>query len=1090
MRPEIVIQSGHTLGIADLAFAPNDQFVATAGNDETVRLWDLRVGCEFRVLSGHQGPVYAVRYAPNGTYLASGGFDKAPILWDSASGAILRILEPCCQPVSTLEFDRTGSRLLAASQVYYGDGDLLLWNMADRALIRRLPMHYESQDSQCAALSPDGSTLAVFFRKPHRIVLYDVSSGQEKATIAVRDPPGGDEPDRGTGGLVFSEDGLALVRAGEADQPDWIPIDAGVYGPPRVVSTGLKNVGWLERMSDGSLLMLGNAGFECWDAQANHCVARGVGSIRALSADGALTATSRGRVLLVNDAATGAVIYQLGERPNTPTELGNLGRHYAVSSNPIYPMIAAAAPDGHVRLWDLRSGRGPTIFKAGAGRIQNLTFSPNGKMLATAASPICIWDVWTAGLLAEIETEEPPRYLAFSPNSTVLVALGRRSLTVVDTLQHHYQSRPLKLERDPSGIVFEPGTNRFFVASQAGEWLRFQLGEDIPQARKHPASIGAVANSAGGLAVVYSHHRWREGLLRSMAGENYPGPKPQTLISLLGSGAPEPATLMGGSPYAVAAAVSPEGRAVATACGGGELNVWTTPSPQVPRAWMAHPGGATAVAWTSDGRFLVSTGMDGGVRLWHADSYELAATLVSFSDADYVIAVTDGSYTATRGGLAGVVFRIDGLAVPFDQFDLSLNRPDRVLDSLGYAYHDLIDVLALAHERRAQRMGVQPPEWGAELRLPLLRQLSPPPPLVTADAECAVRVQAVATQAPLSRLLVYANDVPYPDRHGLDLDPAARVMERELSIPLGNGANRIEISALDVRGTESLRQVIQTRRGTDVTGRLFILAVGVSSYREPALSLRYAAKDAQDIAQALSRYQRNFSQVLTRLLIDHTATRKALLASRTFLQDTQVDDQIVFFLAGHGALFDGAYYFLPHDFDPAKPGATGVSYGCIEALLDGIAARRRLVLMDTCHAGEEDLVEPQPSGPVQPLGTNVRAYRHIGPQRRQQYAQAAGLTDRVLEGLFADLRRGAGAFVIAASGAAEYAVESPQLSNGVFTHSVLRALHDSADHPERGGLLPVSDLHRHVSREVVQLTGGRQRPMSRRENLRNDFSVI
>src|SRR5262249_33107388 len=170
--------------------------------------------------------------------------------------------------------------------------------------------------------------------------------------------------------------------------------------------------------------------------------------------------------------------------------------------------------------------------------------------------------------------------------------------------------------------------------------------------------------------------------------------------------------------------------------------------------------------------------------------------------------------------------------------------------------------------------------------------------------------------------------------------------------------------------------------------------------------------------------------------------------------------------------------------------ATGVSYDYIEALLDGIAARRRLVLMDTCHAGEEDLVVPQHSGPAQPPGADVRAYRHIGPQRRQRDAPAAGVTDRALEGLFAALRRSAGAFVIAASGAAEYAVESPQLSNGVFTHSVLEALQDNADPPERGGLLPVSDLHRHVSRQVVQLTGGRQRPMSRRENLRNDFSVI
>jgi WD40 repeat protein len=56
MRPEIVVQSGHTLGITDICFSPDSRFVATASADETVRIWDMRAGCEFRVLTGHQGP--------------------------------------------------------------------------------------------------------------------------------------------------------------------------------------------------------------------------------------------------------------------------------------------------------------------------------------------------------------------------------------------------------------------------------------------------------------------------------------------------------------------------------------------------------------------------------------------------------------------------------------------------------------------------------------------------------------------------------------------------------------------------------------------------------------------------------------------------------------------------------------------------------------------------------------------------------------------------------------------------------------------------------------------------------------------------
>ena len=50
--------------------------------------------------------------------------------------------------------------------------------------------------------------------------------------------------------------------------------------------------------------------------------------------------------------------------------------------------------------------------------------------------------------------------------------------------------------------------------------------------------------------------------------------------------------------------------------------------------------------------------------------------MVSLTGSDYVAVTASGMYTATRGGLQGVVFRLGIRAVPFDQFDLTLNRPD------------------------------------------------------------------------------------------------------------------------------------------------------------------------------------------------------------------------------------------------------------------------------------------------------------------------------------------------------------------------------------------------------------------------------
>jgi uncharacterized caspase-like protein len=203
-----------------------------------------------------------------------------------------------------------------------------------------------------------------------------------------------------------------------------------------------------------------------------------------------------------------------------------------------------------------------------------------------------------------------------------------------------------------------------------------------------------------------------------------------------------------------------------------------------------------------------------------------------------------------------------------------------------------------------------------------------------------------------------------------------------------------------------------------------------------------------------------------------------------------VDDQVIIFFSGHVALFGYDYYFLPHDFDPTNPTSSGLPYDSIEGLLDGIAARNRLVLLDTCHAGEADFVAPEGTGPVASPAKGVKAFRHFGPARLKEQPHVAGVTDRTLAGLFADLRRGAGAFVIGAAGAAEFAVEREKFANGVFTYCILQSLEDSTADRNQDRVLRVSELHRDVSSRVAELTGGRQRPISRRENLRNDFAVI
>jgi WD40 repeat protein len=63
-----------------VAFSPKGGLLATAGYDESVRLWDAVTGEAVRILSGQSAPC-GVAFSPGGMLLATGSWDKTSRLW-------------------------------------------------------------------------------------------------------------------------------------------------------------------------------------------------------------------------------------------------------------------------------------------------------------------------------------------------------------------------------------------------------------------------------------------------------------------------------------------------------------------------------------------------------------------------------------------------------------------------------------------------------------------------------------------------------------------------------------------------------------------------------------------------------------------------------------------------------------------------------------------------------------------------------------------------------------------------------------------------------------------------------------------------
>jgi predicted Ser/Thr protein kinase len=77
---------GHTAEAIAVCYSPEGSRLATASEDKTVKVWDVRSGAELFSLRGHAGRVTAVCYSPDGMRLATASYDQTIKVWDARTG--------------------------------------------------------------------------------------------------------------------------------------------------------------------------------------------------------------------------------------------------------------------------------------------------------------------------------------------------------------------------------------------------------------------------------------------------------------------------------------------------------------------------------------------------------------------------------------------------------------------------------------------------------------------------------------------------------------------------------------------------------------------------------------------------------------------------------------------------------------------------------------------------------------------------------------------------------------------------------------------------------------------------------------------
>jgi hypothetical protein len=114
---------GHLKGVSAVVFSPDGKILASGSKDSTVKLWNASTGEEMKSLSGHLGEVASVKFSPDGATLASGSFDETVKLWDVKTGQISRSLSGPTGRVHSVAYSSDGQKVASGGDY----GTITLW---------------------------------------------------------------------------------------------------------------------------------------------------------------------------------------------------------------------------------------------------------------------------------------------------------------------------------------------------------------------------------------------------------------------------------------------------------------------------------------------------------------------------------------------------------------------------------------------------------------------------------------------------------------------------------------------------------------------------------------------------------------------------------------------------------------------------------------------------------------------------------------------------------------------------------------------------------------------------------------------------
>lgn len=389
-----------------IAWSPDSRHIATAGDDQTIRLFDSMRAREIARLVGHTGTIHALTFTQNGARLLSAGDDRLVHIWAWQEESPPLIFD-VGGPARRLVVSRDGKTLLSGTKT-----SLTSWNTTNGLVDFELQV---SATYWKMVFSGDSAPFVFRSRvvagqrglaRANEVVALDVRSRRE---IAVFDWPGGIQnwddsefwvsPDGNRAAMVSlnrprQDPGQELthwqteVQIGETSAGNGnihFRVDNAVIGLSRFSPDG-KFAAFGISLDNGSKTERKVEIYNTTTRRRLHRLETTVNGLWFSPIGNQLAVVEPGRTISIWDALTGTKLASTREVGKSGTTI------VRVAFSPDATRLASVSSDGEVWLWDTKTGKKVILLRHSSGPYEvsevtaisktdprEIPWAPNGK---------------------------------------------------------------------------------------------------------------------------------------------------------------------------------------------------------------------------------------------------------------------------------------------------------------------------------------------------------------------------------------------------------------------------------------------------------------------------------------------------------------------------------------------------------------------------------------------------------------------------------------------------------------------------------------------------------------------------------------